>query len=579
MLDDDDFDDGVERNGPQQGLAEVERALSVLGGRHPEVVRAEREGREAAERRRTELEAQARLAKRRTRNRALSIIVVIIALGGGGYAVARGLEHEAAQAARVEPATARFIARGFLATPRALSAKQTEAEADVSDRACVVVVAAPDVVGAAVRVEHANTTDTIKGSGMFCTCASEHVHATADVPIRILSIDASSVGGMRAAPFLDPLPATLVSSGEACAIDAFTAWVSGPNAPPTTSPVVAPALAEVGFVGVTGGGPPFIVVHGAAENTCFLATSASPITLESSESAPIVTGATLAWCDVAAQLRVLSGTSKIEVTAAPARRIGGLLGLREASRAAGIHDLVTWVVDADLGRVAATTLATLLVPDPVSVQGALRKEVSPNARVLSFVGRAGGHGSPDEIGNAPTYDADAVADVSFACAPPGTDALESLCVQSAPLTWKPHGALSAAGVAYGPLPFWMGALDAATSRDATVAKLVVLRLAQHLTSRGFDPTIIEGVTERPKGVEILGRSGEDAIVAVGLWPSAPWVVPYSHGVAWSLDDDPPSIPIQGGTRLVLDAPVTPTAPEKSRRTVVFRHASAVGNKH
>jgi hypothetical protein len=52
-------------------------------------------------------------------------------------------------------------------------------------------------------------------------------------------------------------------------------------------------------------------------------------------------------------------------------------------------------------------------------------------------------------------------------------------------------------------------------------------------------------------------------------------VPYSKGSAWSLDDvEPPSIPIQGGERLALDAPITPTAPEKSRRTVVFRHASA-----
>jgi len=573
MLDDDDFDDGVERNGPQQGLAEVERALSILGGRHPEMVRAEREGREAKERRRRELEAQAVLAKRRTRNRALSIIVVVIALGGGGYAVSRAVERESAQAARVEPAAARFIARGFVAAPRALGAKQNEAEADVPDRACVVVVAAPDVAGASVRIEHANTTDTIKGSGMFCTCASEHVLATANVPVRIVSIEASSVGGMRAAPFLNPLPATLVSSGEGCAIDAFTAWVSGPHAPPTTSPTVAPALTEVGFAGVTAGGPPFIVVHGAAENTCFLATSPTPITLESAESAPIVTGPTLAWCDVSAELRVLSGTSKIEVVSAPARRVGGLLGLREASREEGTRELVTWVSDDDLGRVAATTLAAVLVPEPASVRGALRKEVSPNARVLSFVGRAGGHASADELGNAPTYDADAVQDIAFACEPPGTDALESLCVQSAPLTWKPHGALSAAGVAYGPLPFWMSAIDATTGRDSTIAKLAVLRLARHLTARGFDPTIIEGVTEKLRGVEILGRSGEDAIVAVGLWPSPPWVVPYSHGVPWTLDTaDPPRIPIQSGARLALDAPITPTASEKARRTVVFRHA-------
>lgn len=576
MFDDDDFDDGVQRNtDAHQGLDEVERALSVLGGRHPEVVRVEREAREAAERRRAELEAKAAAAKKRARARASITLGVVVVLGGLGYVGVRRFRESKVQSARIEPTVAAFVARGFSEAPRSLAWRESEAEADVQDRACVVVVAAPDLPNAPIAVEHSGKNDLVKGSGMFCTCASEHVRATADAPVRILTIASSSVGGMRAIDWLEPRPAVALPSGDACASDAFASWIDGPHAPPTTLPVVAPALAEVGFVAIAGSKPPFTAVHGAAENSCFLATSRAPITLEASDGSAVVTGPSLAWCDGPPQLHVLSGTDAISVIAAPTRRISGLLGLREAAASAGVHDLVTWIADDDLLRVASAPLSACVVPDPAAVRGALRRDVSPSARVVSFVGRAGGKGSPDELFNAPTYDADALPDVSFACEPAGTDALESLCVESAALTWKPHGSLSASGVAYGPLPFWLGALDAATTRDATAAKLAMLRLARRLVARGFDPTIIEGITEKPRGVEVLGRSGEDAIIAVGLWPAPPFVVPYSRGAAWSLDDEsPPSIPIQGGARVSLDAPIAPTAAEKVRRTVVFRHAAS-----
>ncbi len=574
MFDDDDFGDDIERTGAtEQGLDEVERALSVLGGRHPEVVRAEREARESTERRLRELRAQAEIARKRSRRRAIFATLSLVAVGTLGFFGFRRFQNQRAQSARVEPATAGYLARGFTLTPRSLLARENEADADVQDGMCVVVALALDANNTAVNIDHGGKVDVAKGSAIFCTCASEHVHASAEAPVRILTIADASIGGLRAIDWLDPRPPVVLPSGDECAPRAFAAWVTGPRAPQTTPSEVPNALAEVGFVAIGGSKPPFTVVHGAAENSCFLATSRSSIALEAADGTAVIRGSSLAWCDGASTLHVLSGTEAIAVVAAPLRRVGGMLGLREVVGKAGVHDLVTWISDDDLGRVAVAQLQTLVVPDPASVKGTLRKDVSKNARVVSFVVRGGGTGSPDELGNAPTYDADPIQGAFFACEPAATDALESVCVESEPLTWKPHGSASVSAAAYGPLPFWMSAIDSTTTRELVSVKLAMLRLARRLVARGFDPTIIEGVTEKPRGVEILGRSGEDAVIAVGLWPSPPWAVPYSNGAPWTLDDPSPrAIPIQGGARISLEAPMTPTATEKVRRTVVFRHA-------
>src|SRR5262245_37594024 len=95
-------------------LAEVERALSVLQGRHPEHERARREDAERRVKRKAELEAQRSAETRRTLLRRLAI-------GGAGAVVftiavvaALGLRSEFARRGRLEQAADPYRAAGFL---------------------------------------------------------------------------------------------------------------------------------------------------------------------------------------------------------------------------------------------------------------------------------------------------------------------------------------------------------------------------------------------------------------------------------------------------------------------------------
>jgi len=71
-------------------------------------------------------------------------------------------------------------------------------------------------------------------------------------------------------------------------------------------------------------------------------------------------------------------------------------------------------------------------------------------------------------------------------------------------------------------------------------------------------------------VRIVGRAGEDAIVAVGVGPRTPWVFPYTDHVPWDLGDRPAIVSVKPGESVKLTASPPPNAPEDKRRTVVFR---------
>jgi hypothetical protein len=79
------------------------------------------------------------------------------------------------------------------------------------------------------------------------------------------------------------------------------------------------------------------------------------------------------------------------------------------------------------------------------------------------------------------------------------------------------------------------------------------------------------VLEEPQGVEIVGRAGDDRVVAVGLLASSPWVLPYTDGAAWTFDQAPRVVPIAEGEHLHLTTHPWVKAPPEVRRTVVFRH--------
>ena len=74
-------------------------------------------------------------------------------------------------------------------------------------------------------------------------------------------------------------------------------------------------------------------------------------------------------------------------------------------------------------------------------------------------------------------------------------------------------------------------------------------------------------------MRVVGRAGEDAIVAVGLGPKPPWAFPYSDAVPWDLGDEPRVVALQPGLAVKLTSTPPPNAPIEKRRTIVFRHAA------
>jgi hypothetical protein len=85
--------------------------------------------------------------------------------------------------------------------------------------------------------------------------------------------------------------------------------------------------------------------------------------------------------------------------------------------------------------------------------------------------------------------------------------------------------------------------------------------------------VLEGVTELDEGVRVVGRAGEDEVVAVGLGPKPPWVFPYTDGIPWDLGDPPRVVELQPGLAVKLASSPRQSAPIEKRRTVVFRRTA------
>ncbi len=584
------------------GLDEVERALSVLGGRHPEQVRAEREAAEAAARRRRQLEGEMAAERAAARRRVLVWGVAALALAAAGFFTYRRVAARRALEAAVGVPMAPLEAAGFTPLPRSWTDSQVRAELDTADGTCYALVALP--AGAKVHVDRpTGAADAVSGS-IMCACGSEHVVATtppgAGHALRVLSVAGASLGGPRALAFhFAHVPPVLPGAG-ACADDMLESWVQSGKLPPAdldASWLAAhPAMKEAGFVPVGAAAPnlPLVAVTAASPDAaagagspaspdasdagaataaaarCFVAASDAPgdrLGLSGPRGLHPVDGArgAIAWCDSLNETLLVSrkGTGKVYVSAAPSRRLGGPLGLRELLQTASIAPVEVWEPDDERAALAADTLRASVVPDPkVRVADALLVAQAADARVLAF-----------SIAGGRAYVPTDAPDAFFLCAPPMSAATpDTVCVQSRAMDWHLPGPDVIGGVAYGPLPFWMGALAGEKDPEVLGPEMQLLALSRALSRRGFDPTIIEGVTERPDGVEILGRSGEDAVVAVAVWPARPWVRPYTDGPSWELDGGPRVVPLAGGQRVVLHTDVRAPVGLDARRTVVFRHA-------
>lgn len=562
----------------EHDLEEVERALSVLDGRHPEKVRAERLAAEALAKRQKEHEAAAIASRRATWKRGAIMLGALLVCAVAGFFVWRFFAARRAADEEMAPLVFRYVSRGFDALPRGATAPQERVELTTVAGDCYAFVASH---GAQMRIDRPVGTAGAPGAALMCTCASESVTVSAPgAVVRALHIAGRALGGTRQglSRFSDA-PPIAIAGDEACADDMFAAYAREKQPPAQevdaawtsahrafdeagfTALAVAPARSTFGFAP-------------RATARCWVAASTSndALTLwviDPATATKLIQHATnaMAWCaekEATFVVEDASARGTIIVASAPAARVGGMLGLREIARADGLA-ITPFARDEERGALAVDTLRASVVPEPVATGcESIDANQTQTARVLVF-------------SNA-TADTFSTSDLDYRCAP-ALGEPESLCVQARALAWRappPSGDKSAVcAAAYGPLPYWMSAIaDSPPNVPGVIdVELTLLTLARKLAARGFSPTVIEGVTERVDSVEILGRSGDDAIVAVGLSPAPPFARPYTDGPDWALDGEPHVISVKRGERVSL--PVTnATTPPSKRRTVVFRHSAS-----
>jgi hypothetical protein len=564
------------------GLTEVERALSVLEGRHPEHEKIRRQTREAAEKRRDQIDTElARNARGRQWRRVALAAATIAAAALALFAWRLAARTRALQSA-IDASDAAWIARGFSRVASNAFTGARTLDVDLPGSSCFVATLTVD---GAIQVQPSGGAATL-GSRSVAWCSCGASHATVGAPLAggsgglsVLRIDAVALGGPLARSWVDFTPGAWGEGGSECADATLDGWIAAHHAAPTTPSAASldsdPARAGLGRAGfrlIAAVDPPHpFAIASTTPGACLLAISKSGdvLSLRGTGGTWLISHApgALAWCSGAADALTIwrDGTGPVAVLETPAARIGGLLGTRECAEAAGltIAPGATWLRGEDLAWDASTLLRASGLSEVTSAP--LRVDPGPpDSRVvaLALVAEASAVSEPEGV--------------VIACDPPlSGGARESLCAHSAPVSWF-NQKDAPAGAARGSLPVWLSPLEGRRELDAIARIPELLALTRRLAREGFEPTSLEGVTELPDGVRIVGRAGEDAIVAVGLEPKPPWALPYFEatpgGVPWDLGDAPRELPLKPGDSVKLTSSPLSTVPLPSRRTVVFRHA-------
>jgi len=561
---------------PPTGLDEVERAISVLEGRHPEHERTRRETVAAAQERRRAMDKEAAAGSRRRRRRIVVLaanaiaIVVAGAVGWRLFARARTIR------ASLEEQEAPFQSAGLRELEsNSLSGRGT-LEVDVPGKSCFVAVAP----GASVRARQGAM--SLEGSGAigWCACAPGRValETSGAGGLALMHVDAQAVGGPLARPWLPLTTSAWGDAGSDCAEGELDAWLGahqGPRPSPDDAWLgAAPARASLkraGFRVVSGvdGSHPFAVVESTAGD-CMIAVATGDDVLSlrlPGGSRPIARARdSIVWCDAAGATTTIwrQGRGAVVVLAAPGARVGGLLGARECATSGGLHVVAeaTWLRDADLGWDATSLLRASTLAD-VTTTELPTDPGEADARVTAIAASAGAR-----IASGPS-------DVVVACDPSRTATppeRTTVCASAKPVTWW-RRTEAPAMAARAPLPIWLALLGSHPEPDAVARIPEVLALARRLAREGFEPTVFEGVVELPDGVRVVGRAGENAVVAVGLGGKPPWVFPFTDGVPWDLGDPPRVVDLQPGTAVKLVASPPPSSPIDKRRTIVFRRSA------
>ncbi len=128
---------------PQQqpGLDEVERAISVLGGRHPEHERTRRETMAAAEERRREIEKELAASRRKRLRRAAVVSANLIAIGLAGYVASRVFSRTSAIRDALARDEALFVTHGYEEIASNQITARTTLEKDAPESSCFIALA------------------------------------------------------------------------------------------------------------------------------------------------------------------------------------------------------------------------------------------------------------------------------------------------------------------------------------------------------------------------------------------------------------------------------------------------------
>ena len=568
------------------GLTEVERAISVLDGRHPDHEKLRRQTRAGIEQRRTELELELARKARRRRLRTLALLVATIAAGAAGFFAWRMVVRTRTLEASLDATEGGWLDRGFTSVATNVLTARPSLDVDLSGAGCFVGLATADgplhAIVAGAPSAHVDGPRSVA----WCTCGPGHVRleappSSAPVGLAVMRTETAALGGPFARSWVEFTPGAWIDSGRECADATLDAWIEGHH-PAYTEPQaewlegdpsrVALRRAGLKLVGAVDPTHPFGVVEMPAAS-CLLAVAqaSEPLALRATGGERLVANAkgALAWCSATpAKLTVWrDGTSPVAVVVGPAARVGGRLGMHETAEAAGVPLALDalGLRSADLPWDAAALLsASTLANVETWSLGAEPGPLDARTVALALTPGSGAVWGPDRVVVA--------CDPSISPSSPGaTNSLDALCAPTAPIAWF-NKKDAPVGAARGTLPVWLSPLEGRHEPDAIARIPELLALTRRLAREGFEATSLEEVTELPDGVRVLGRAAEDAVVAIGLAPKPPWAFPYSNGVPWDLGDAPRVVPLKPGETVKLVSSPPPSAPLNTRRTVVFRRS-------
>jgi len=572
-----------------EGLAEVERALSVLQGRHPESERMRREDGEKVAKKQAAQQAVADVELQKFRLKRLLYIAGIGAAVVVAIAIAGVFRSELSRRGKLEQAADPFRSMGFVVVETSSRGEPNKLEANVPAGCLLATATTPKT-----RVKLTHPTGSVEGVGAVLTCLCEGARVTVDSDtkgyegVTLLRVDASVVGGSRAFTFLPFTPAATGKTDAACSEASLDAWLESKKWAGKANAGVdeglsdawlklkSPQLRAGGFkvTDIVRPGVPFGVVDIAA-GSCVLivpehAETKPSLRLKNGIIASGPATGNQVWCTSAETLAVLQredSKGEVALLAAPAAKVGGLFGAREIAERSKLPLAAVTLPSSDYGWSAKQLLLSCAIPETlITVANTPDLGADADARIIAL--------SVDKPG---TVTPDLPPDVFSFCDPPLMESPTSICVFSGPQKWRVSGAETVAGIARAKLPFWLFGLQGASEPAAMKLETQLIALARRLKRDGFEPTTMEAVTELDKGAEVLGRAKEDGFVAVALAPTPPWVFPYTDGGAsWSIEagDEPRVIPIKPLERITVGPTASPTVrlpPKATRRTVVFRH--------